>query len=80
MELQRLTEWQAAFHRLSYNEIIVDAPHWRTHMPAVIDAIFGDRDAHAQFLQDYAGQGVTAETHPFLVLDPMSWDVPFAIG
>lgn len=75
VELQRLTAWQAAYHRPAYNEIIIDAEHWRAHMPDVIEAIYGDRRVLEQFVRAYPG--VSEQTHPFLTLDAANWDEPF---
>jgi hypothetical protein len=80
VELQRLTEWQAASQRLMYNEIIVDSPHWRAHMPDIIEGIYGNRQAHEEFLRAYASHGVSTQTHPFLAFDPSNWKSPFSIA
>ena len=40
-----------------------DAEHWRTHMPGVIEAVFGDAGTHRAFLNAY---GLSATTHPLL--------------
>uniref|UniRef100_A0A7S3FB30 Uncharacterized protein n=1 Tax=Haptolina ericina TaxID=156174 RepID=A0A7S3FB30_9EUKA len=80
VELQRLTMSQAKWHQVSYNEIIVDAKSWKAHMPDAVDAIFGNRDAHAQFLKAYASHGVNERTHPFVTMDPGDWIRPLRMG
>ena len=61
-------------HELFYNEIVIDAPHWRQNLPEAVEAVFGDRDAHRNFLRTF---GLSAQTHPFLEIDLTNWDEPF---
>ena len=78
IELQRLTAYQARWKRMWYNEIIIDAARWRTTLPNVIEAFFGDRQVHAAFLREY---GVTSFTHPHVTLktnSENSWTAPFS--
>ena len=75
VELHRLGDYQQRHRRLWYNEIIIDAAHWRNHLPNVIEAIYGDRDMHTAFLEHY---GVTPMTHPYVELDLNNWDAPFS--
>ena len=44
-QLQRLTEYQLKWGRAFYNEIIIDAPSWRSQLPRVIEGIFGSCEA-----------------------------------
>ena len=76
-QLKRLTEHQTTYKHLWYNEIIVDAAHWRQHLPAAVEAIYGDRRAHGDFLKEF---GVSEATHPYLELDPTDWHAPFSWG
>lgn len=68
--------------RLFYNEIIVDAVHWRAHMPDAVEAVYGSRALHQKFLEYYQGEGVTATSHPFVGIDVAdrfggAWTAPF---
>lgn len=78
LSLQRLTQYQARYHHLDemYNEIIVSASWWKQHNPDAIEAIFGDRRAHARFLAAFAHRGVSAATHPYVELDRGNWVSP----
>ena len=76
-QLQRLTAFQTKWKNLFYNEIIVDAKAWRQNLPDCVEAIFGNRVHHQNFLDAY---GLTEETHPFLSLDLDDWGSPFRAG
>lgn len=56
-------------------QVIVDAVHWRAHLPDVIEAVFNDRETHSAFLQAY---GLTSESHPFVTLNFDDWSAPFS--
>ena len=71
--LERLTLYQARYHRLYYNEIIIDAKHWRKWVPYVVEAIVGDSGIHRAFLHAY---GLSATTHPHPTLTP-NFEHPF---
>lgn len=73
--LQRLTAWQQHWQRLSYNEIIIDAPHWRAHLPDAVEAIVGDRAIYDAFIANY---NLAPERVPFVTLDRTNWDAPFS--
>jgi hypothetical protein len=73
IELQRLTQHQTKWQRLWYNEIIIDAAHWHSNIPDVVEAVFGERKFHEAFLREY---GLSATTHPFISLHD-DWDAPF---
>ena len=77
-QLKRLTEYQARAHHLDdmYNEIIISSSWWIAHNPEMIEAIFGDADAHRRFLQAFAHKGVTAATHPLVQLNRGDWHHP----
>ena len=77
MQLKRLTAHQTEYKHLWYNEIIIDAEHWRTHLPGAVEAVFGNRAVHQKFLEE---MHASEETHPFLVLDPSDWTAPFRNG
>ena len=66
-------------HRYDYNEILVDGDHWNAHLPAAIEAFFGDgmmaRSAHQHFLDEF---GLTSEQVPLLKLDLNNWLEPFS--
>ena len=74
-QLHRLTDYQVKHGRLFYNEIIIDAPSWRSHLPGVIEGIYGDRELHRAFVAEY---GLDEATFPLLHLDPMNWESPFS--
>ena len=76
-ELQRLTAFQTKYRNLFYNEVIVDAPSWRTRLPEAVEAVFGSRRHHEAFLTTF---GLSEETHPYLELDSNDWESPFAAG
>lgn len=73
VQLQRLTAHQVAYQRLWYNEVIVDAAWWRDHLPGVVEAVFGDRSAHAAFIERF---GLDAAIIPFVELDIGDWTGP----
>lgn len=77
-QLKRITDYQASTHGLDdmYNEIIVPSAWWLHHNPDMVEAIFGDRNAHRRFLAAFASHGVTASTHPFVELDRSNWNSP----
>lgn len=77
VQLKRLVKHQVTYSYLWYNEIIIDAVHWRAHMPDVVEAIFGNRDAHQAFLAEF---DLSERSHPFLELDSMDWTSPFREG
>ena len=60
--------------RPGYDEIIVDAVHWRQHLPDVIECFVNSPDAHAAFLNEF---GLSARTHPHIRLSS-NWDAPFS--
>lgn len=59
-----------------YNEVIISSSWWRHHNPEMIEAVFGDRRAHARFLAAFAHRGVSAATHPFVEMDRRDWVNP----
>ena len=73
-QLQRLTEAQLKWRSLFYNEIIIDAPWWRSHLPDVIEGIFGSRELHRAFVSEFG----LDETFPLLHLDTRNWETPFS--
>ena len=77
-QLKRLTEHQERYHHLDneYNEIIVDGTWWASHMPDVVEAVFGDRNAHTAFLAAYRSEGISDATHPFVTIDRNDWTHP----
>lgn len=77
VQLKRLVTHQVKYSYLWYNEIIVDAPHWRTHLPGAVEAIFGNRKAHRAFLAEFH---LSEQSHPFLELDSLDWTSPFREG
>ena len=77
VSLQRLHEWMVNRRRPGYDEIIVDAVHWRRNLPDVIDGIVNNEEGHAAFLKEFWWRGVTRHTHPHLVLDEEDWENPF---
>jgi len=75
--LKRLTEFQARYHSLlQYNEVVVDSAWWRSHLPGIVEAVFGDANAHRAFLDAFRSDGVSEETHPFVRLDRGDWNAP----
>ena len=73
-QLQRLTAYQEKGGLSDqYNEIIVSSKWWLAHNPDMVEAIFGDRKAHAAFLSEF---GLTEATHPFVWLDRGDWTNP----
>ena len=77
VSLQRLHDWMVEWRRPGYDEIIVDAVHWRQNLPDVIDGIVNNEEGHAAFLKEFWWRGVTRHTHPHLVLDEGDWENPF---
>ena len=76
-QLKRLTEFQAQHHSLlEYNEFVVDSAWWRSHMPDVVEAVFGDPSAHRAFVDAYRSQGVSEATHPYVRIDRGDWNAP----
>jgi hypothetical protein len=73
--LQRLTSYQQHWQRLSYNEIIIDAPWWRAHLHDTVEAVFGNRAVYDRFIATY---GLSAERCPFVKLDLYNWEEPFS--
>ena len=73
--LQRLTIWQHAHSRLDYNEIIVDAPHWRLHLADAIEAVIGRRDIYDAYVR---ALGKGADEVAFVSrVDVQDWAAPF---
>ena len=58
------------------NEIIVDAKRWRENLPFVVEAIFGNRDAHERFLSSF---NLEPADYPFLEIDVHNWQQPLKI-
>ena len=73
VQLQRLTHYQHKYRRTFYNEVIIDAEHWRNNLPNTIEAIFGNPAAHARFQERY---GLNSATNPVLRLDRSDWSNP----
>ena len=74
ISLRRVNDWMVQNRRPGYDEIIVDAVHWRQHLPDVIECFVNSPDAHAAFLNEF---GLTARTHPHIRLSS-NWDAPFS--
>ena len=72
--LRRVNDWMVQNRRPGYDEIIVDAVHWRQHLPDVIECFVNAPDAHAAFLNEF---GLSARTHPHIWLSS-KWDAPFS--
>ena len=77
VSLRRITEHQIEYKRLWYNEIIIDAKHWRSHLPDQVEAIFNNPENHRRFLAAFPH--LTAETHPHVLLDATNWHSPFSM-
>lgn len=75
VQIHRLSDYQVKYGRLFYNEVIVDAPWWRSHLPDVIQGIVGDRELHRAFVQQY---GLDGERFPLLHVDLTNWESPFS--
>ena len=75
--LHRLTAWQQHWQRLFYNEIIIDAPHWRDHLPGIVEAIYGRRDIYRRFLDRY---GLDESQVPFVDVAFDDWEMPIRPG
>ena len=76
-QLQRLTEYQLKWGRAFYNEIIIDAPSWRSHLPGVIEGIYGSRELHRAFVLQY---GLDEDKYPLLQLDRHDRERPFSLA
>ena len=74
VSLRRVNDWMVQNRRPGYDEIIVDAVHWRQHLPEVIECFVNSPDAHAAFLNEF---GLSARTHPHIRLSS-NWDAPFS--
>ena len=57
-----------------YNEIVLDANWWRSHMPAAVEAVVGDASVHAALLKAY---GLRAADIPLVELDLKNFEAPF---
>ena len=68
---------QIEYKRLWYNEIIIDAKHWRSHLPDQVEAIFNNPENHRRFLAAFPH--LTAESHPHVLLDATNWHSPFSM-
>ena len=77
VSLRRITEHQIEYKRLWYNEIIIDAKHWRSHLPDQVEAIFNNPENHRRFLAAFPH--LTPETHPHVLLDATNWHSPFSM-
>ena len=77
LQLERRSIREARYGSLGYNEIIVDAVSWRSQLPAVIEAIYGDRALHRRFLDEY---GLDAKRLPYLTLNRSNWENPFSLA
>ena len=73
--LQRLTAFQQHRQTLNYNEIIIDASWWQSHLPDTVEAVFGDRAVYEQFIATYR---LSAERCPFVSIDLYNWEEPFS--
>ena len=74
ISLRWVNDWMVQNRRPGYDEIIVDAVHWRQHLPDVIECFVNSPDAHAAFLNEF---GLSARTHPHIRLSS-KWDAPFS--
>jgi len=77
VSLRRITEHQIEYKRLWYNEIIIDAKHWRSHLPDQVEAIFNNPENHRRFLAAFPH--LTPESHPHVLLDATNWHSPFSM-
>ena len=77
VSLRRITEHQIEYKRLWYNEIIIDAKHWRSHLSDQVEAIFNNPENHRRFLAAFPH--LTPETHPHVLLDATNWHSPFSM-
>ena len=68
---------QIEYKRLWYNEIIIDAKHWRSHLPDQVEAIFNNPENHRRFLAAFPH--LTPESHPHVLLDATNWHSPFSM-
>ena len=80
--------WHPPGFHSGYNEVIIQANVWKSHLPSVVEAVFRVKDcecqhvrdvaaAHANFLQRW---GLSAAQVPLLELDPFNWDEPFTLA
>ena len=60
-----------------YNEIIIDAPSWRSHLPRVIEGIYGSRELHRAFVVEY---GLDEDEFPLLQLNRHDRETPFSLA
>lgn len=80
--MDHMLEAQLRSNSQTYNEVVVDAAHWDSHLPAIIEGFFfvrGDRagedkarSAHASFVHRYPH-----ENAPLLILDRFDATAPF---
>ena len=54
--------------------MIVDAAHWRQHLPQVVEAVWGDAAVHQAFLRAY---DLTEKQVPLVAADFEDWHKPF---
>ncbi len=74
--------YSAPGYHSGYNEVVVGARSWNSHLPSTVEAFFvlaghSDRDAelaHERFLSLY---GLSAGDVPLLRFHPSRWDAPF---
>ena len=82
MYLERSVKWQKQQRRNFYNEIILDAGHWRNHVPLTVEAMFQTAGgtpsvallSHANFRKV---NRLSESDYPLLTLDVKNWDAPF---
>jgi hypothetical protein len=58
-------------------QIVLDSKYWKDHMPDSVEAIFGNRAAHAEFIKRY---GRTEADFPHLELDLWNWETPLRVA
>tara|TARA_B110001452_G_scaffold65753_1_gene52601 strand:+ start:2067 stop:2711 length:645 start_codon:yes stop_codon:yes gene_type:complete len=86
MYLRRMSLWHKLNSRLGYNEIIVDAAHWRRTQPELVVETFfivkGQEEGHGEvramhetFLRE---TGRSSTEAPLLMVDPDDWTEPFS--
>ena len=61
-------------HIRGYNEMVVDASFWSSHLPSAVEAIFGDAQIHSAFVGQY---GLHASDVPLATLDLDDFEQPF---
>jgi hypothetical protein len=84
-QLHALSRRQRLDNRTTYNEVEVNATHWRSHPASTIEAWFmvdghttdGTREKHVEFLRAF---GLSDTTHPMLTLVPTDWARPFRLA